>query len=150
MCVFRFTCEERRSQHQERAHKKNSNEKKTNVCDICQKRLSTKQNVKLHILYTHVGSAARDQLQCNICEKKLSNCYSLKAHLKRHSSEPLECPYCNQYKLNKGALRKHIKFVHNMDNSLLCRFCDKAFETSMALEVSIKQWQYKFNDCGEW
>lgn len=36
-----------------------------------------------------------------------------------------------------------------MDNSLLCRFCDKALETSMALEVSIKQWQYKFNDCGE-
>lgn len=145
MCLFRFASEERRSEHEKRAHRNSSDEKKPNVCDICQKRFSSKQNVKSHILYTHVDSAARDRLQCNVCQKWLSNCYSLKAHLKLHSSEPLECPYCNQYKPNKATLRKHIKLVHNMDNSLLCRFCDKAFKTSMALSVSIKQLKSEFN-----
>lgn len=135
--------------------KNEENNKKKNICYICNKSFSTLGNMRNHIktihennrpfkckypgcnkeysiesryevhLRTHKGEKP---FICKICKKTFNEKGNLKTHLRFHSEiRPFKCQYCQKgYKTN-GHLKDHIDIQHNLIKKYACKFCSKKF-----------------------
>lgn len=80
------------------------------VCNQCDKRFSSKPQLKQHLL-VHSGLKP---FVCSICGKTFNNLYNLQVHERMHKGNKCHiCPVCNKGFLEKSYLKKHIK-VHNI------------------------------------
>ena len=57
-------------------------------CEICEKRFSFRNNVKLHILVNDADPANRSKVPCRKCDKEFGNCKALRDHFRlKHTCE---------------------------------------------------------------
>lgn len=61
----------------------------------------------------------------------------MKKHIKRHIENPETCEFCGKVAPNKGALRNHIRYMHELGRKFQCNLCDKSFKTSIVLKEHI-------------
>lgn len=85
---------------------------------------------------THNAEMANQRrVQCTMCEKWVSSKEELKRHMKRHTDQPMKCPYCDKMSPNRLALNCHVKGVHEYQAIFKCNLCDKTFKRAVALKV---------------
>ncbi|XP_055544890.1 gastrula zinc finger protein XlCGF7.1-like [Wyeomyia smithii] len=100
------------------------------VCEICNKELSTKRNLKNH-RRTHTGERP---FKCGICSKTFSSDMVLYYHKLTHTGDQIfQCDICERRFFLKSKLSTHMK-VHRTDCPHQCSICDKKFATNLRLE----------------
>ena len=112
--------------HVESGHKK---------CKVCNKELSSTQNLKSHIRATHCHSAA---YKCSTCSKPFGDPYTLSVHKRVHSASPRKhiCTYCGNAYLSKSKLTDQEK-KHTIGH-LTCHHCHKSFAEKKGLVDHLK------------
>ena len=129
--VSKLTC----IQHWRKVHNKLNSKVK---CDICNKELSNKWNLKLH-MKMHAGK--RDFI-CDTCGSGFLDKKQLeKHHVRLHGSEQEKelkkthfCSTCGKGFWNKTSLTTH-EDVHLEGNNFICDQCECTFKTSNALRI---------------
>src|SRR4051812_27399837 len=98
------------------------------ICEICSKTFRTKNAIEEH-MKTH-ARRAEDRIRCEICGHFLADLKSYNRHVKNHATEELDntCSYCGKKSPNRNALKKHMKYVHEMSKTFQCRYCEKCFK----------------------
>ena len=116
-----------------REHMKSEhNVKVEDVCTICNKRLGSKMKLKSHVMRHH-----RDA--CNVCFEQFESKKHLEVHVTSTHILPdfqfrLRCVICDisYSKKDKGKLRKHMKFEHNV--GYICSICQKKLPSKLTLK----------------
>ena len=67
---------------------------------------------------------------CEVCSKPVKH---LQSHMQGHSGECI-CPTCGAVLKSKISLKDHIKYVHKMQKTLPCRYCDKMFKKPLEVK----------------
>ena len=122
-------------QHWRKVHNKFKSKLK---CDVCNKELSNKWNLKLH-MKMHEGK--RDFI-CDTCGSGFLDKKQLdKHHVRLHGSEQEKelkkthfCSTCGKGFWNKTSLTTH-EDVHLEGNNFICDQCECTFKTSNALRI---------------
>ena len=122
-------------QHWRKVHNKLKSKLK---CDVCNKELSNKWNLKLH-MKMHEGK--RDFI-CDTCGSGFLDKKQLdKHHVRLHGSEQEKelkkthfCSTCGKGFWNKTSLTTH-EDVHLEGNNFICDQCECTFKTSNALRI---------------
>ena len=83
------------------------------ICQICNRHLRHRTSMKYHVL-KHTG---RKPHTCFICDRKYTLNSYLKLHMKKHVSENLPCPFCDEEFQSELDLRNHLH-THLVDNML--------------------------------
>lgn len=104
-----------RKEHLE-AHMNMHNGLKPFNCPICDKKFGSQKNLDAHV---RVHKGTNKKQTCTICGKQIS--HGLEDHMRTHSNiKQLECNFCPNKFLTKGALAKHKKRKHdNFDLDIL-------------------------------
>ena len=134
-------------QHWRKVHNKLKSKLK---CDVCNKDLSNKYNLKLH-MKMHTGK--RDYI-CDTCgigffDKKQLDKHHVRLHgsaQEKESKKTHVCSTCGKGFWNKTTLTNH-EDVHLEGNNFFCDQCECTFKTSNALRIHtnrihLKKWQY--------
>lgn len=109
-------------------------QKKYYDCDICGKRLATKQNCKFH-LRTHTRE---DAFECDICKKHFVLKQSLKIHMRTHSKEhPYMCHVCSRTFKQSAPFHRHMR-AHTNEKPFPCPNCNRAFIEKTYLKVHMQ------------
>lgn len=94
--------------------KENSDAKKVMRCDICERVVSSKSSLKLHML-TH---EAATRFKCDICEYRANDHNAFRRHKMTHDKSKMYiCPYCDYKSIQSVAYQVnlfesfHFKFV---------------------------------------
>lgn len=75
---------------------------------------------------------------CHICGKNFQASKNLNAHLLTHTpSSKVPCPKCG-VTMNKSALSKHIKTIHEKKKDHKCKYCGKGFADSTGRKIHEK------------
>ncbi|KAG5896104.1 hypothetical protein JTB14_006893 [Gonioctena quinquepunctata] len=89
------------------------------LCDICGKRLSSREKLKFH-LRTHTGYKPHG---CHLCPKSFSKKDQLVEHVRVHTGEkPYICKYCGRGFTQRTPLKTHEK-THIRDEANACALC---------------------------
>ena len=90
----------------------NANVTKRHKCHVCDKTISTKENLKKHIKYIHEQDNA--WFNCNKCDKSFYHNSLLNRHLLTHltEEEKQKCQICSKSYSRPDKLKKHIKTHH--------------------------------------
>lgn len=117
-CEKKFVNQARLKHHVDYTHSTNHIE----ICEVCSKTFRTKNAIEEH-MKTH-SRKAEDRIRCEICGHFLADLKSYNRHVKNHGTEQLDnvCSYCGKKSPNLNALKKHVKYVHEMTKSYQCRF----------------------------
>lgn len=117
-CGKKFVNQARLKHHLDYTHSTNHIE----ICEVCTKTFKTKNAIEEH-MKTH-SRKAEDRIRCEICGHFLADLKSYNRHVKNHGTEQLDniCTYCGKKSPNLNALKKHVKYVHEMTKSYQCRF----------------------------
>ena len=83
------------------------------ICPICNKHLRHSTSMKYHVL-KHTGHKPH---ACFMCDRKFTLYSYLKLHMKKHDSENLPCPFCDEEFSSELDLRNHLH-THLVDNML--------------------------------
>ena len=103
-------------------------------CEKCDKSLSTKGNLKLHVKSVHDSV----RYNCDKCDKSFSQKGHLNEHVKTfHENVRYSCDKCNKSYIHKTNLTAHIKSVHENIRHY-CDKCDKSFTWKSALNTHIQ------------
>ena len=93
-------------------------------CNMCDRKVSSKEQLKKHSLLTHSH-------HCDNCEKKFTIIFDLNNHnASTHSifkKKPFKCNYCDVTVTLKRHLKRHIEEIHMRTKSFQCEDCDKIF-----------------------
>ncbi|VEN59822.1 unnamed protein product [Callosobruchus maculatus] len=104
------------------------------LCDICGKRLSSREKLKFHHR-THTGYKPYG---CQICPKSFSKKEQLIEHVRVHTGEkPYICKYCGRGFTQRTPLRIHER-THTGERPNICPICGKGFISKTALESHIR------------
>ena len=118
-------------------------------CPICDKSV-TLSHLKLHTKVVHEKNLKDGHLNCSACNKSLK-----KDNLIRHENRcgKFHCLICNKSLVSAGALKNHIKTVHEKLKPFQCDKCEASFGMKhtldnhfKAIHLTIKA--YKCNICG--
>ena len=92
-------------------------------CHICEYKTATPDGLKKHVQAKHEGRV----YPCKHCDKKFSFQANLIRHEKRvhEGKQPVKykCGICDA-SMERGALKKHIKAIHNAERPHHCDECD--------------------------
>ncbi|XP_057661569.1 zinc finger protein 415-like isoform X18 [Diorhabda carinulata] len=104
------------------------------LCDICGKRLSSKEKLKFH-RRTHTGYKP---FSCEICTKSFSRKEQLKEHERVHTGEkPYKCQYCGKGFTQRSPLRIHER-THTGERPYICKICNKGFISKGVMDTHMK------------
>ena len=92
---------------------KNENKNSLYICQICNKHLRHHTSMEYHVL-KHTGHKPH---ACSMCDRKYTLYSYLKLHMKKHDSENLPCPFCDEEFSSELDLRNHLH-THLVDNML--------------------------------
>ena len=103
-------------------------------CNICNRTLSNKHNLKIHMRIHNEEKA----FKCNLCGRKFRMEQTLRDHIRRHTGErPYQCAICgSRYPTNKS-LRVHV-IRHGIKEKFTCSDCGKDFSSKKLLQYHVK------------
>jgi hypothetical protein len=120
--------------HLKIVHEKN---KSIYNCDSCQFVCNKKNNLKLHILNTHI--TASKNYCCEPCNIQYHLKSELISHLKTHGYKTIHhCNICSQIFITKNELNDHVKIKHNY----LCNICCIDCKTVHILGIHCRLYHY--------
>jgi hypothetical protein len=117
----------------------------TFTCDKCDKVLSTKKNLKVHIKSVH--DKIKD-VKCDKCDYVCSTNGSLKIHIKQMHDKirDFKCDKCDYVSSSNNALKRHIKQIHDKIKDVKCDKCDYVCSATDTLKIHVKRVHTKVKD----
>ena len=107
---------------------------KSLICEHCDKKLSSKQALTVH-MRRHTGEKP---YACQHCDKKLSSGQALTVHMRRHTGEkPYSCQHCDKKFSQRISLVSHV-MTHMGVKPYCCQYCDKRFSQKSNLTVHLQ------------
>ena len=118
-------------------HIQSVHERKPFECSTCLKRLSRKDQLKLHIESVH---EKKKILECTSCMKRFSRMDHLKLHIAcvHDKKKEFMCLICEKGFSRKDKLKYHISSVHEKEKSYQCDECKCFFSTKQHLKRHIE------------
>ncbi|XP_063978728.1 zinc finger protein 625-like [Diachasmimorpha longicaudata] len=104
------------------------------VCPICNKKISTKGNLKVH-LETH---RPKGKYGCDICGRIFKTQSNLFRHKDYHGGVQFPCSVCGRVYPTNSTLRAH-SITHSDLRPHACPLCDKTFKRNQDLKFHINQ-----------
>ncbi|CAG5101601.1 Similar to wdn: Serendipity locus protein H-1 (Drosophila melanogaster) [Cotesia congregata] len=104
------------------------------VCPICNKNISTKGNLKVH-LETH---RPKGKYGCDICGRIFKTQSNLYRHKEYHGGIQFPCSVCGRVYPTNSTLRAH-SITHSDLRPHACPLCDKTFKRNQDLKFHINQ-----------
>lgn len=105
-------------------------------CPYCDRRYTSKNNVKLHIQMYHTGDNDPNPSPCDICDKVCSSKLALKNHKRLHTSGAA-CEHCGKVFLERSKLQRHIQNRHEKIKKYECHLCKKKLASMSAVQNHI-------------
>ena len=111
-------------------------------CPYCDKMLTSKSAVNLHITKAHSEKLSlHPEIQfnyaCHLCQQNFYGKGDFIAHNAAHHGQEFQCDFCDQSFKTKGKRTTHMDALHK-DEKHLCEKCSKVFKTKHALAAHIK------------
>ncbi|XP_038111753.1 zinc finger protein 729 isoform X1 [Culex quinquefasciatus] len=109
-------------------------------CEICDKILSTKQNLKFHAI-VHEDPTNRETFRCEICEGVFKSRVGLKYHLKtqhvpENERKKLPCPTCGRIFKSDEGRKIHMTIQHGVGGPIFrCKECPMVFARKPHLDL---------------
>ncbi|VEN39091.1 unnamed protein product [Callosobruchus maculatus] len=104
------------------------------VCDICGKRIATKDKLKYHVRI-HTGDKP---FSCKFCKKGFVKKQEMEIHERVHTGEkPFACQFCGKKFAQLAPFKYHIK-THTGEKHHFCRICNKGFISFSNLKIHLK------------
>ncbi|GFY45074.1 hypothetical protein TNIN_368981 [Trichonephila inaurata madagascariensis] len=104
-------------------------------CDVCEKKLSSKQNLARH-KHLHTGTPP---YLCSVCGKGFRQYANFKEHMRRHTGEkPFRCNVCQKCFSGSSNLTVHIR-THTKEKPFQCPLCKNKFSQSNNLKRHIRK-----------
>jgi len=120
-------------------------------CKDCEKRFSTKYQLKDHRLVQHENP---NEFQCKVCKKSLRSKQSLNFHLQTHEenpAKPFKCLKCQKSFRLKQQLKLHQMNKHSDSKHFACDLCQMRFSILMQIrkhiEIHKKEKRFKCEVC---
>ncbi|XP_057331282.1 zinc finger and BTB domain-containing protein 49-like [Microplitis mediator] len=104
------------------------------ICPICNKKISTKGNLKVH-LETH---RPKGKYGCDICGRIFKTQSNLYRHKEYHGGIQFPCSVCGRVYPTNSTLRAH-SITHSDLRPHACPLCDKTFKRNQDLKFHINQ-----------
>ena len=128
------------TQHPDKVQEYNMISKQFKYCD---KGLSSKSEMDIHVIEVHAGGDGDEHLVCDVCAAVLNTSAAFAVHQRAHLTE-VQCTAdgCMQVFRSKPKLREHLLIVHRQhfnyskhtrQKDLLCTECGKVFSTTQGL-----------------
>lgn len=107
------------------------------ICDYCGRAFKNVANLKVHISYSHSGSA-----ECDICGIKYKNQWCLARHrAKSHDVKDYKCSKCPELFRSQYDKQKHLIRVHDIGHK--CEHCGKMFTRNSFMKDHIRRTHLK-------
>ena len=114
--------------------RRGSGGRRTHVCEVCDKELSSKQSLENH-KRIHTGEKP---FKCRECDKACYSAQHLTVHLRTHTGEkPFKCRECDKAFARQGDLTVHSR-THMLVTPYMCGTCNKACLTAQHLTVHLR------------
>ena len=104
------------------------NEAPLYVCYLCDKQVSSVQQLSRHLL-SHPDEL---NFMCKECNKGFAWKFQLKQHIAQHNSRPYTCKECGKKFAHKTHLRRH-EVVHSGVKPHQCKVCQQSFSRKSSL-----------------
>ena len=132
-CPYTFHSEETRDRHRIYRHGYGGKYE----CELCYKKLTTRQNLKIHM------DIHRDErkFRCPVCTKGFNVKRTMLQHVRAvHNKEkPVSCEICARAFGVRGNLTRHMATVHATEKNFRCNLCPKAYKLKHHLDAHVKR-----------
>ena len=116
-----------------RIQKTGEEDKKSFVCEKCNKQFFRKSNLNEH-MQLHTGHF---RYHCHICRKGFTASTNYKTHMRSHDGRKYHCEYCSKTCTNEISLRYHLS-VHTGQYRLNCTVCGQGFNEGKLYESHLE------------
>jgi len=100
----------------------------------CHEVLKDRQAFKQHRIMHRVKLEATMEHKCTECNKVLNSRRQLEVHMKKHAGKTEQhCDVCEKVFKTAGALKLHIRSIHQQERHFLCNDCGSTFKGNSAL-----------------
>lgn len=108
-------------------------------CEDCRRKYKNPNVYRKHMRSCHnVVIESMPDFECPICKKDCSTRGRLKLHMRQHLPEEeklvVPCPFCDRKFGQIGAMRQHVKGIHQELKPYICDQCGRACKTLAALK----------------
>ena len=121
-CDFSTSSQQGLKIHKRKKHTKIEASTFPRKCDVCDRELCNKIEMKLHIM-TH--SYKKVQFKCEECDFVGNNEVSMEVHISKVHFEEIECGMCEYAATNLETLELHLVTCQTYE----CKYCGERFQT---------------------
>ena len=110
-------------------------------CDVCEKRLKTKAQLKQHMKQVHGPPGPKQKLLCDTCGKEYSSKIKLEGHVRivHMGIRDYECVHCGIKFTAPTCLKSHVLAKHTDDApGYPCTICGKVFKLKDYLKQHLR------------